>query len=76
VLSAGSRPGTTSARNATLRRGRRTANVVATSDMTLFAMSRFNLHLLAVASPTIAETLEVAVRERLAAASPKRPTES
>ena len=61
---------------ATLRFGRRTANVVATSDMTLFAMSRFNLRLLAAANPTIAETLEVTVRERLAAASPKRPTES
>jgi CRP-like cAMP-binding protein len=61
---------------ATLRFGRRTANVVATSDMTLFAMSRFNLRLLAAVSPTIAEILEVAVRERLAAASPKPPTES
>jgi len=61
---------------ATLRFGRRTANVVASTDMTLFAMSRFNLHLLAAASPTIAETLEVAVRERLAAASPKPPPDS
>jgi CRP-like cAMP-binding protein len=61
---------------ATLRFGRRTATVVATSDMTLFAMSRFNLRLLGAANPTIAETLEVAVRERLATASPKPPTES
>jgi CRP-like cAMP-binding protein len=60
---------------ATLRSGRRTANVVATSDMTLFAMSRFNLHLLAAANPTIAVTLEAAARERLAAASPKRTAE-
>ena len=61
---------------ATLRFGRRTANVVATSAMTLFAMSRFNLRLLAAANPKIAATLETAVHERLAAASPKLPSES
>ena len=60
---------------ATLRFGRRTANVVASTDMTLFTMSRFNLRLLAAANPTIAETLETAVRDRLAAASPKLITD-
>lgn len=58
-----------------LRFGRRTASVVATSDMTLFSLSRFNLRFLAASNPAIAARLEVAARERLETASPKPPAE-
>jgi len=60
---------------APLRFGRRTATVVALTDMTLLSMSRFNMRFLAAANPAIADALELAARERLEAASPRKPDE-
>ncbi|HET7736504.1 MAG TPA: cyclic nucleotide-binding domain-containing protein [Nocardioidaceae bacterium] len=60
---------------APLRFGRRTASVVALTDLTLFSLSRFNLRFLAASNPAIAQRLEVAARERLETASPKPPAE-
>lgn len=60
---------------APLRFGRRTASVVAATEMVLFSMSRFNLRFLAASNPAIAGRLEAVARERLETASPKPPAE-